>query len=269
MHLFVQVVTVALAIAPAAAIGRVTRRGSPSPPAPTSSYTYGTAIGGALDMPTPTTPPDVNRAKGLDAAELTVHIINSYGTPLKISYNSNEGSPTILGNPGADVIAQATDVVVPRDFAGAILVGETWNPGNSKIEVSFVSNQGYRPGLDVSYVDGFSVPLVCSCSGVPVTGCNINLFTQGHQCPDQGWGPCYNPARSRPDGPADPFFQQCQGAAYTFPGDIGPNAYGKCDAGDIQCCIGVFCPAPSIQHGKRSLDWIEGNKTSLTPTLHE
>ncbi|KAI4233405.1 MAG: hypothetical protein LQ352_008256, partial [Teloschistes flavicans] len=236
MRLSIQLAAVALAIAPAAAIRHQARRGSPLPPLPT--YTYGTAFGGALDLPIPTTPPDVNRAKGLDAAELTVHVVNSYGTPLKISYNSNVGSPTIRGNPGAGVISQATDIVVPRDFAGAIFVGETYNPGNSKIEVSFSSPQGYRPGLDVSYVDGFSVPLVCSCSGVAVTGCNINLFTQGHTCPDQGYGPCYNPKKNVPDGPADPFFAQCQGSAYTYPNDNGANAYGKCDAGDIHCCIG-------------------------------
>ncbi|KAL9577536.1 MAG: hypothetical protein Q9203_007422 [Teloschistes exilis] len=261
MHFLSQVAAVALAITSAAAVGRHTpRRGSPLPPLPT--YTYGTAFGGALDMPIPTTPPDVNSAKALGAAELTVHLVNSYGTPLKISYNSNLGSPTILGNPGAGIIAQSTDIVVPRDFAGAIFVGETYDPANSKIEFSFSPPQGYRPGLDVSYVDGFSVPLVCSCSGVAVTGCNINLFTQA-QCPNQRWGPCYNPKKSVPDGPADPFFAPCQGSAYTYPNDHLANAFGKCDAGDIQCCIGVFCPRPSIQHGKRSLDWMEGNSTLI------
>lgn len=98
----------------------VARRGSPLPHAPT--YTYGTAIGGALDPPKPTSPPDPHDlAKGLDAPELTVHITNSYGTPLPISYNSNAGSPTIIGDPGPDILAESTDVVVPRDFAGKFL----------------------------------------------------------------------------------------------------------------------------------------------------
>ncbi|KAL9605648.1 MAG: hypothetical protein Q9179_001153 [Wetmoreana sp. 5 TL-2023] len=199
MRLLLHVATVALAAVPALAIGRVARvarRGSPLPPAPT--YTYGTAIGGALDMPLPTNPPELsNKGKELDAQLLTVRITNSFGTNLPISYNSNAGSPTIIGNPARGILAQSTNVVVPRGFAGAIFIGETYDPANSKIEVSFNSPQGYRPGLDVSYVDGFSVPLICSCSGVPVTGCNINLFTTGRTCANHAiGGPCYNPKKT-------------------------------------------------------------------------
>lgn len=72
-------------------------------------------------MPEPTGPPDsARRAKELNADQLTVKITNSFGFDLPISYNSNAGSPTIIGNPGAGIFtrAQSTAVAVPRGFAG-------------------------------------------------------------------------------------------------------------------------------------------------------
>lgn len=126
--------------------------------------------------------------------------------------------------------------------SGAIFIGKSFDPANSKIEISFSPPQNYRPGVDVSYVDGYSVPITCSCGGVPVTGCNIPLFLQGRTCPQPGPGDkviCYNPKKVINNGPADPFFQPCQGAAYTYPNDHTANAFGKCDSGDIQCCVGV------------------------------
>ncbi|KAL8948849.1 MAG: hypothetical protein Q9183_007651, partial [Haloplaca sp. 2 TL-2023] len=122
----------------------------------------------------------------------------------------------------------------------SLATSKNYDPANSKIEVSFKSNQNWRPGLDVSYVDGYGVPITCSCSGVPVTGCNIPLFQRG-TCPRQGPGDraiCYNPKKTVVGGPADPFFQPCQGAAYTYPDDHTANAFGKCDSGNIQCCVG-------------------------------
>ncbi|KAI4184600.1 MAG: hypothetical protein L6R41_004626 [Letrouitia leprolyta] len=246
----------ALTLVPALAIRPVVRRGSPMPAA---SYTYGTAIGGALDMPEPTRAPDfAESAKELDANQLTVRITNSFGFDLPISYNSNQGSPTIIGNPGAGIFrrAQSTNLALPRNFAGAVFIGKTYDPSNSKIEVSFSPEGGYRPGVDVSYVDGYGIPITCSCSGIPVTGCNIPLFRTGRVCKNQGPGDrviCYNPKKTVIDGPADDFFQPCQGAAYTYPNDHTANAFGHCDAGDIFCCVGVPCPAPRQQHGKRDL----------------
>ncbi|KAL8724210.1 MAG: hypothetical protein Q9166_008076 [cf. Caloplaca sp. 2 TL-2023] len=242
---------VALAISPALARGRVAPRGSPGP---SPTYTFDTAVGGASGLPLATPAPNLSdKAKedsALDADRLTVRITNAFGLDLPISYNSNAGSPTIIGNPlsGTFRAAANTNVVVPRNFAGAIFIGKTFDPANSKIEVSFSAPQGYRPGLDVSYVDGYGVPITCSCAGVPFTGCNIPLFRTGRTCPRQGPGDrviCYNPKKTVNGGPADPFFQPCQGSAYTYPDDHAANAFGKCDNGDIQCCVGVSgLPAP-------------------------
>ncbi|KAL8997798.1 MAG: hypothetical protein Q9188_006237 [Gyalolechia gomerana] len=270
----------ALTLSPALAIRPPVRRGSPLP---SPSYTYGTAIGGALDLPEPTGPPDfAQRAKELNADQLIVKITNSFGFDLPISYNSNSGSPTIIGNPGAGIFgrAQSTNLALPRNFAGgstsmlcliyipnypvnptesllsgAIFIGKTYNPANSKIEVSFDSPSGYRPAVDVSYVDGYGIPITCYCSGVPVTGCNIPLFRTGRTCKNQGPGDrviCYNPKKTVNDGPADDFFQPCQGAAYTYPNDHTANGFGKCDAGDIQCCVGVSSFSLSIDNSTAS-----------------
>ncbi|KAL8755492.1 MAG: hypothetical protein Q9199_003602 [Rusavskia elegans] len=244
----------AIAIAPAWARGRLALRGSPIP-SPTS--TFGTAIGGALDLPEPTIAPDLaNRAKevgAFDGDRLTVKITNAFGWDLPISYQSNVGSPTIIGNPSTNTFLAGsnTQVVVTRNFAGAIFIGKSFDPANSKIEISFNAPQGYRPGVDVSYVDGYSVPITCSCGGVPVTGCNIPLFRTGRTCPQNGPGDkviCYNPKKLINAGPADPFFQPCQGAAYTYPDDHRANAYGKCDGGDIQCCVGVSVHTALVKH---------------------
>ncbi|KAL8935180.1 MAG: hypothetical protein Q9216_005550 [Gyalolechia sp. 2 TL-2023] len=262
----------ALTLTSALAIRPPVRRGSPLP---SPSYTYGTAIGGALDLPEPTGPPDpAQRAKALDVDQLTVRITNSFGFDLPISYNSNQGSPTIIGNPGAGIFrrAQSTNLALPRNFAGAVFIGKTYDPANSKIEVSFDPVSGYRPAVDVSYVDGYGIPITCSCSGVTVTGCNIPLFRTGRTCKNQGPGDrviCYNPKKTVNDGPADDFFQPCQGAAYTYPNDHTANGFGKCDAGNIQCCVGVPCPSPRQQHGKRDLlDLLGyGNETEIPDGL--
>ncbi|KAL8906494.1 MAG: hypothetical protein Q9171_006255 [Xanthocarpia ochracea] len=264
--------TLAVAITPTwAARGRIVPRGSPIP-----SPTYA-AIGGALDLPEPTSGPKLsNKAKevgAFNADRVTIRITNAFGWNLPISYNSNAGSPTIIGNPPAGTLLADTNtnVVVPRNFAGAIFIGKTFNPANSKIEVSFSSPQDYRPGLDVSYVDGYSVPITCSCGGLPVTGCNIPLFRTGRTCAQQGPGDkviCYNPRKTVDAGPADPFFQPCQGAAYTYPNDHQANAFGKCDNGDIQCCVGIGCSSPRQQHGKRSFEeWRSGNETEIPAGL--
>lgn len=118
MVLTTHISAVALAIVSALAIRPREHRGSPHP---SPTYSYSTAIRGALDPPKPTDAPEfANRAAVLDAAFLTVKISNAFGYNLQISYNSNQGSPTIAGNPGAGVFpnAQNTALALPRNFAG-------------------------------------------------------------------------------------------------------------------------------------------------------
>ncbi len=210
----------------------VNRRGHLS-----SSTTLATASQGPLD-PLATHPP-ASRPKAAFAGgpDLTINIINSFGGPLSIFYGSNAGAPTPINNPGSGTLSSSTQVLFPSGWAGRITIGGNYDPKGSKIEASF-SPPNYVPDVDISYVDGYSVPITCSCSGVAVTGCNgklryhvlfarskiahlsktVQLFDDGQTCPSQGPGPiCYNPEEDVPKGPAAPFFAPCAGAAYTYP----------------------------------------------------
>ena len=202
-----------------------------------SSTTLGTASGGPLD-PLATHPPAFGPKPAFaGGTDLTINVINSFGSPLSIFYGSNVGVPTPVNNPGSGTLSSSTQVLFPSGWAGRITIGGNYDPKGSKIEASY-SSPDYVPDVDISYVDGYSVPITCSCSGVAVTGCNgelryhvlspqskitdlsqtVQLFDDGQTCPSLGSGPiCYNPEEDVPDGPAAPFFAPCAGAAYTYP----------------------------------------------------
>lgn len=218
-----------------------------------TSVALGTASGGAIDPLATRAPRTGPKPAFPGGPDLTINVVNSFGVPLSIFYGSNAGAPTPVGNPGSGVLTSSTKVLFPSGWAGRITIGKTYDPQGSKIEASF-SPPNYVPDVDISYVDGFSVPISCSCSGAAVTGCNIPLFHDGHTCGNQGPGPiCYNPEQGVPNGPASPFFEPCAGAAYTYPNDNAANSYGQCNKGVIDCCVGPQCPAPARQHGKRKL----------------
>lgn len=146
-----------------------------APQAEPTSVALGTASGGALD-PKATRPPHVGPKPAFAGGpDLTINVVNSYGTPLSIFYGSNAGAPTPVGNPGSGVLTSSTRVLFPSSWAGRITIGRNYDPQGSKIEGSF-SPPNYVPDVDISYVDGYSVPISCSCSGVAVAGCNIRMF---------------------------------------------------------------------------------------------
>lgn len=178
---------------------------------------------------------------------MTIAVTNVYGTALSMSLAADANPPTPLNNPQPTLLpnSASTRYIYPTGWAGRISVGETTNVGNSLIEGSYTN----EPYIDVSYVDGYSVPITCSCNGIPVTGCNVDLFNQpGITCDDEVEGNiCLNTIRdSSPAGPPAPFFAACAGAAYTFPDD--DKAVQRCP-GSISCCIGTSCKAPSRQPG--------------------
>lgn len=143
-----------------------------APKAVPTSVVLGTASGGAID-PLATRPPHAGPAPAFAGGpDLTISVVNSFGVPLSIFYGSNAGAPTPVGNPGSGVLTSSTKVLFPSNWAGRITIGKTYDPDGSKIEASY-SSPNYVPDVDISYVDGFSVPISCSCSGVTVTGCNI------------------------------------------------------------------------------------------------
>ena len=105
---------------------------------------------------------------------MTISITIIYGTQLSLSFASNAGGPSPLGNPLATVLLNAspTQYVFPTGWAGRIYVFLNTNPLGSKVEGSIIN----PPDIDISYVDGYSVPITCFSEGVPVSGCNIDLF---------------------------------------------------------------------------------------------
>ena len=136
-----------------------------------SSTTLGTASGGALD-PLATHPPAFGPKPAFAGGpDLTINVVNSFGSPLSIFYGSNAGAPTPIHNPGSGTLSSSTQVLFPSGWAGRITIGGNFDPKGSKIEASY-SSPNYVPDVDISYVDGYSVPITCSCYGVAVTGCN-------------------------------------------------------------------------------------------------
>lgn len=153
-----------------------------APQVEATSVILGTASEGALD-PLATRPPHIKpNPTFIGGQNLIINIVNSYDTPLFIFYGSNKGVPTPVGNPGYGILASSTRVPFPSNWAGRITIGKNYDPRGSKIEASF-SPPNYVPDVDISYIDGYSVPISCSCSGVTVTGCNIRMLSPSHLNP--------------------------------------------------------------------------------------
>ena len=212
------------------------------------------------NSPTPTTTPAPiggGGGDGIGGGEQTFSLVNSYSVALSLVFDSNAGGPDPIGGKIAPTTIGAgstTFYSFPTGWAGRISVGKTTHPANSKIEGSITGS----PDMDVSYVDGYSVPIVCSSAG-KVSGCNTELFgLNGNTCNQNvdisDFEICENPARSANDGPADPFFEVCQGKAYTYPNDNDAN-YSNVDV-TTNCCIGADCPMGS--GSKRSTSAKEG-----------
>lgn len=234
----------------------------------------------ALDAPTATLQAaQITEAPVIDVAggKMTISITNNWPSPLSISYLNNEGSPSAIGAPQGAPLGTRTTVVYPTGWAGRIYVGNNINSADSKIEGSTTGAND----IDISYVDGFSVPITCSVGGTPITGCNINLWDVSGPCAN-GVGDqnvCLNPMQGVADGPASAWFLPCQGAAYTFPNDNVAND-GDTGTGAISCCIGTAaqgCAAPARQgHGndqaskpKRSFsEDLKAGAPSLLPRAH-
>ena len=197
-----------------------------------------------------TSAPDPRSTTDSSGGYMTISITNVYGTQLSLSFGSNAGGPSPVGNPSATILPDTspTQYTFPTGWAGRIYVGPNTNPMGSKIEGSLTG----PPDIDVSYVDGYSVPVTCSSEGTAVSGCNIDPFKQpGIICNNQVDGPvCLNSAQNIADGPAPPFFTACAGAAYTYPNDNEANV-SNLKSNLISCCIGTSCKAPSRQLSER------------------
>ena len=189
------------------------------------------------------------------AGHVTVNITNKHTASLSVAVTSDPSAPSASGDPQPSLLGDSTQFLFEKGFSGLIGVAPQLDSAATKIELSY-DKSVYA---DVSYVDGYTVPITCSCDKETVyMGCNIELWNTNQTCPDEGDGPiCYNPAAAIVHGPAHPFFEPCQGAAYTFPAD--DYATRACKSSIISCCVGADCPANPRQfdqglgeHGKQN-----------------
>ena len=205
-----------------------------------------TTTGVLMDGNLTNTAPAPTLLSSLESSDMTIALDNQYGASVSISFGSNVGAPPPRGDPTATVLSDAssTQYTFPTGWAGRIYIGPDLNPFGSKVEGSIIG----PPDVDVSFVDGYGVPITCSAGDDVVAGCNIDLFEQTDVvCPDLVEGPtCLNPAQNIPGGPAHLFFAACAGAAYTFPEDDAANA-GGLETNFVSCCVGTSCKAPSRQ----------------------
>jgi len=207
--------------------------------------------------------------------ELTITLINQYGKAISTGHVDNNAGIAATGVNGSPVTSAtmapgATAVfAVPTGWGGNVAIADAefeLGDNDSLLEASY-GNQGsagLQTDLDVSYVNGFSVPIICKCMDKTqntfrqVTGSNVDLFSAGG-CTDtsgtgscglchqlDGNGACINPNRSAGALDAtvvtDEFFMPAAGGAYTFPFDgyNGNNGNSKC-SGAVTCCVGTSC----------------------------
>lgn len=201
------------------------------------------------------TPQIERRYAKKDVAVMTMTIQNKADTDMLLDFivgkdETGHEFNHVIGNPATVTLPSngATEHLLPGDWNGVISVGAGISADNSLIESN--THKGMFD-VDVSYVQGYSVSIVCHCDGVVVTGCNQDLWALNN-CPNKESGNvCSNKVRSSDAKQAAPFFQPCQGAAITYPTD-GGNAFDVCRApNQVTCCIGGPgnpCPQNPRQH---------------------
>ena len=202
---------------------------------------HGTAFEGALDEPrvtmlsTPTQGP----------AQITISVINNAGRDmrLKIDDKSTVNLPA----------AQATSISRASPFEGGRIAfhegSNAFMGDESLIEYTYAPQPTVADGrygifdINISYVDGFTFPIVCVCPGNEnrfLTGCQTNLWNV-NTCPSElrRNEACSNPKRSSnsPSEVPHDFFAPCRGQAYTFPWDHDANSNGECQSGTAICTI--------------------------------
>ena len=199
-----------------------------SPPATSASQATGTGVGTATSAG-----PGPSSTGGGGGGSCTGSGMEIQWSGEKVSFSWSGGSGTTTGCTS-----------LGSGFQGQVAVGGS---GGTIFEGN---PSGY---FDVSYILGYSVPMVCSNNGAK-TGCSKDLLGNGgkegtvHKNPT-GPGGNHDPgqyagcATCTPwcyaCAPPDPFFAPCSGSAYTYPYDDGATVGPA--SGPINCCIGTSC----------------------------
>ncbi|KAI1430919.1 hypothetical protein GGR50DRAFT_690116 [Xylaria sp. CBS 124048] len=208
-----------------------------------------------VDLPETTAPPPtpVDTAT-LTQGEYIVTLVNSHTTAISTVHGQNENVPTAIQDGGSILEQGATAIfALPTNWAGRVAVAEAEIPiinRASLIEGAFGVQFGSEAQitLDVSYVDGFTVPITCGCGGNVRLGCNLDLL---RTCPEEyriDKGTCANPSRDTGELTGI-FFKPCSPWAYTYPEDdlATVNGIPGCER-NITCCVGTAC-APHPKQG--------------------
>lgn len=204
---------------------------SSSPPAASSPPPSGGSTGGP------------SGGGGFDSQSCTGSGMNIFWTGDEVDYTIKNGaSGTTKGCLNLGEFSSNIDI----GGRGGTLFEGNWNS---------TGNQYF----DISFITGFSVPVMCKASG-GMSGCSIDLHSQGTDCPQPGGDKlCTNPVgmngKHDPKGytgkmAAEPwcyacsaphkFFQPCSGAGYTYPYDDGATKTAR-ETETINCCVGTSC----------------------------
>ncbi|KAI1467608.1 Osmotin, thaumatin-like protein [Daldinia caldariorum] len=203
-----------------------------------------------VSPPAVTQPPQVATAVG-QAEEFIFTVINSHTAAVSTLHVAGAGSPPVTKVVNeANTIAPGETIsfAAPTGWFGRLALyehGYDIVDRATLLEGSFFMNGDHASmAMDVSYVDAFTVPVVCECEGKVQLGCNLDLQ---EVCPKElqlNGKTCVNPYRDDPQHPpgAENIFKDCQGIAYTFPTD---DLATKVDlpgcSRSITCCIGTAC----------------------------
>lgn len=216
----------------------MTHRPSTSTAHATGGYTFSTSLQLA--------PTKVNAAQ-VGPTAMTITIMNQAGVPLSTTHGVNTLDPltTVLPTvslPGPGILANGGShtYVLPLGHGSNLGVAKGKFLGDeSLVEYTFENQDGINKiAIDVSYVTGFTFSIKCSCSdGTHLSGCTESLWAQSTCEQPNGEVACKNPLRASGGPPANPFFQKCQGKAYTFSGDHPALKNGGCGTGSVTCTI--------------------------------
>ncbi|KAI0376282.1 Osmotin, thaumatin-like protein [Hypomontagnella monticulosa] len=185
------------------------------------------------------------------AKDFSFTVINSHTAAVSTLHEQGVGSPT------ATRTTREGDIVAPREtFSFSVPIGwsgrlavyeEGFDIGGrgTLLEGSHFLGANHTPSmaLDVSYVDAFTVPMVCECNNIVAFGCNLNL---NDVCPKHLQGnakTCFNPYRDQPGKPGpNNIFRDCETMAYTYPTDDLATKVDIPGCHDsVTCCIGTAC----------------------------
>lgn len=137
---------------------------------------------------------------------------------------------------------------------GQVRIGDQPHPVKDSRTILETNPVGAWASYDVSYILGFSHPVVCQDTvQKTLTGDNTDLWNvTGASCEDKNGYTCVGPvgpwgthfqAMSETScwncNPPNPFFAPVAGAAYTFPDDNGSVISASSNA--IVCCVGKDC----------------------------